>query len=414
MIKCPKCGIGNKSGSLACTKCGTAFQGCGLPEEPLAPVKRKSKSKNIKGSKYQILNNAAAVSLVLLCLGILLMVVEFNTSTTEAPESKNPSSNSSTSVSSGASPGKTSSASGKVSPSSKAAANGKASPSSQASASAKASPTKLADSSGIVVEADNDSETEDTLEDALVLQLPHGQTMTMILCVSGPFDMGSPDTELGRYGDEELHRVILTRGFYMSKYEVTQAQYKAVMGSNPSGFKGDLNRPVEQVSWDMAVEYCKKVNKLCRSQLPPGYKVSLPTEAQWERACRASTTTALNTETELTSVDGTCRNLDSVAWYDENSGDETHPVGAKRPNRWGLYDMHGNVREWCSDNFDVYAGTMADPVGASYGENRMVRGGSWYDCAAFCRSAYRSNDGHLVKNNYTGFRVAVTVARKAD
>ena len=157
--------------------------------------------------------------------------------------------------------------------------------------------------------------------EVLHLSLPKGVGLDMVWCPPGAFLMGSPEGELGRWDDEVQHRVTLTKGFWMAKYELTQEQYKALMGSNPANFKGP-NRPVEQVSWDEAMAYCQKLNSKFSSSLPSGYKITLPTEAQWEYACRAGTTSALNSGRELTSEMGSCSNLAQVAWYCKNCGDK--------------------------------------------------------------------------------------------
>ncbi|MBR4171223.1 MAG: SUMF1/EgtB/PvdO family nonheme iron enzyme [Kiritimatiellae bacterium] len=205
------------------------------------------------------------------------------------------------------------------------------------------------------------------------LTLPGGAEMRFRWCPAGTFTMGSPTSEDGRYDNETQHRVTLTRGFWMGEAPVTQEQWESVMGNNPSNFKG-ANLPVEQVSWNDCQEFIKKVN----SALDCGAR--LPTEAEWEYACRAGTTGAY----------GGSGNLDEMGWYDGNSGDKTHPVGQKKPNAWGLCDMHGNVWEWCSDWFGDYpSGSVTDPTGPSSGSYLVLRGGSWRSVAWGCRSAYR-------------------------
>ena len=196
------------------------------------------------------------------------------------------------------------------------------------------------------------------------LTLPQGVKLQMVKIPSGSFQ-------------REGNTVTLTKPFYLGKYEVTQAQWQAVMGSNPSNFKGD-NLPVECISWHDAKEFCKKLNEIYADKLPAGYQFDLPTEAQWEYACRAGTTTALNNGKDLTSDWGECSNLNEVAWYTKNSGGKTHEVGQKRANAWGLYDMHGNVWEWCRDWYGAYPGiSVTDPVGPSSGSDRVMRGGRW-------------------------------------
>jgi formylglycine-generating enzyme required for sulfatase activity len=168
------------------------------------------------------------------------------------------------------------------------------------------------------------------------------------------------------------------------------------MGDNPAGFPGD-DRPVEKVSWDDAMEYCRKLTERERAagRLPEGYGYTLPTEAQWEYACRAGTTGDY------------AGNLDEMGWYVRNSGNQPHPVGQKQANAWGLYDMHGNVWEWCSDWYGNYpSGSVTDPKGAASGSLRVYRGGSWIGVASGCRSAHRLGNGAGVRNGDLGFRLA--------
>ena len=203
---------------------------------------------------------------------------------------------------------------------------------------------------------------------------------------AGTFTMGG--TGLG----ETSHEVTLTKSFWLGRTQVTQAQWEAVMGSNPSKFKGkDL--PVEQVSWEDASEFCKKLN--AKGLLPADWRWTLPTEAQWEYACRAGTTG---------DYAGT---LADMAWYDRNSSGKTHPVGTKKPNAYGLRDMLGNVWEWCADLFGNYsAGVSTDPIGSSDGSDRVIRGGSWNADRSRCRSVYRSWDTPDHRLSVMGFRVA--------
>ena len=190
------------------------------------------------------------------------------------------------------------------------------------------------------------------------------------------------------------------------KYPVTQEEYEALMGSNPSHFK-KAKYPVENVSWNDAREFCEKLNRRYARVLPLNYRFDLPTEAQWEYACRGGTETSLNSGKELTSGIDSCFNLDEVAWYSGNSRGRTHTVGRKRPNAYGLCDMHGNVWEWCRDWYGFYCGDETDPSGPPAGSGRVFRGGSWYDGAVRCRAAYRS---YASPGNCTfdvGFRIAL-------
>lgn len=222
----------------------------------------------------------------------------------------------------------------------------------------------------------------------------------LIWVAPGTFTMGSPSDEPQRNKAEGPRTdVTLTRGFWLGKTEVTQAQYAAVMESNPSTFKavgGDA--PVERVSWIDAMAFCRKLNERERAagRLPEGYAFTLPTEAQWEYACRAGTTEAYAGEPE------------AMAWHEQNSRGTTHPVGTKQPNAWGFYDMAGNVLEWCLDWYGPYpGGAVTDPTGPAHGYYRMARGGSWKTDLRVARSAARAG-GSAGRLDYTiGFRVAL-------
>ena len=227
--------------------------------------------------------------------------------------------------------------------------------------------------------------------------------MEFRLIQAGTFKLGSPTSEGERSSDETQHEVTLTRPYYLGVYEVTQEQYEKVMGTNPSGFKGPRH-PVDTVSWEDAQEFITKLNALSAEQ-SAGRKYRLPTEAEWEYACRAGEETAYSFGDDP-SV------LGKYGWFDDNSGSKTHPVGEKQPNAWGLYDMHGNVYEWCEDWYGDYpARTMLDPTGAITGSYRVFRGGSWYFEAAYCRSANRNGFGPSDRSfNFIGFRVALSPA----
>ena len=229
----------------------------------------------------------------------------------------------------------------------------------------------------------------------------------MVKIKAGSFIMGSPGSESGKDSKEKQHRVTLTRGFWLGKYEVTQGQWKAVMETNPSSNKEGDNYPVEQVSWHDAKKFCAKLNKQYAGKLPQGYRFDLPTEAQWEYACRAGTIALLNNAKNVTSEMGVCPNVDAVGWYRENSSRTTHDHGRKRPNTWGLYDMHGNVWEWCNDWHGNYSGDATDPTGPSNGSKRIIRGGSWRSLAGDCTSARRGFLPPYYRDSDIGFRLAL-------
>ena len=222
----------------------------------------------------------------------------------------------------------------------------------------------------------------------------------------GTFLMGSPENEAGRYSYEgPQHEVTLSRAFWLGRYPVTQQEYEKVMGNNPSMFKGE-NRPVEQVSWVEATEFCRKLTEQTRGEgsLPAGYEYRLPTEAEWEYCCRAGGTSA------YCYGDDEAR-LADYAWYERNSKKETHEVGLKKANSWGLHDMHGNVWEWCLDAEEWSARykdkeSVVDPLSDS-GLERVIRGGSWFDTGRFCRSAYRYASEPAFRGGYLGFRVCL-------
>ena len=266
--------------------------------------------------------------------------------------------------------------------------------------------------------------------DRKTLTLSGGATMTMIYVAPGSFMMGSPSTEEERSGDETQHHVTLTKGYWLGETEVTQAQWESVMGDNPSRFKS-ATRPVENVSWEDCQKFIAKVNREARRQF--GGDARLPTEAEWEYACRAGSRTALSNGKLTIKGKNNGPELDEVAWYGGNSsvGFElsngydcsgwpekqyegtkagTHPVAKKTKNPWGFYDMHGNVWEWCQDWYGAYpSGAVTDPTGQASGDNRVLRGGSWNFIARFCRSAnrFRCRPGNRL--NFYGFRLACSV-----
>ncbi len=239
--------------------------------------------------------------------------------------------------------------------------------------------------------------------EGLTLDLGPGVKMDLVWISPGEFMMGSPAGEIGRHDNEgPQHRVSISKGFWMGKCDVTQGQWERVMESNPSYFKNSgANAPVEYVSWNACQEFLKKLNQ--RSDIKDReIHARLPTEAEWEYACRAGTTTRFNTG------DGDA-DLDRAGWYVGNSDRKTHPVGEKQANAWGLYDMHGNVWEWCQDWYGNYdAGASTDPAGPASGACRVLRGGAWTYVAGDCRSAYRGNSVPEGSGWVSGFRVVVS------
>ena len=243
------------------------------------------------------------------------------------------------------------------------------------------------------------SPSSDTLTDN------SGLGMTFVRIPAGTFTMGSPTDEPGRDSDETQHQVTLTQDFYMMTTEVTQTQWEAVMGSNPSYYDscgGDC--PVETVSWNDIQDFIAALNAM------DGRIYRLPTEAEWEYAARAGTTTAFYngriTETGCTPLDP---NLDAIGWYCGNADSTTHPVAQKQPNAWGLYDMSGNVYEWCQDWHGPYpTGAVMNPTGPADGSYRVLRGGGWRDFARNCRSADRNRFNPSDRHFNHGFRLAVS------
>jgi formylglycine-generating enzyme required for sulfatase activity/uncharacterized caspase-like protein len=231
------------------------------------------------------------------------------------------------------------------------------------------------------------------------IEFEKGVNLDMVYIPSGKFTMGSPPEEKGSEDERPQIKDVNVSAFYMGKYEVTQAQWQAIMGNNPANFKDNLQNPVETVSWDDAQEFCKKLSQ------KTGREFRLPSEAEWEYACRAGTTTAYSFG-DNTSL------LEVYAWYSDNAGSKTHPVGQKKPNPWGLYDMLGNVWEWCQDSYEKYGGesdlirkTGKAITKGNDNRSRLLRGGSWFNLAQLCRSAYRYHDDARYQDYFIGFRV---------
>jgi formylglycine-generating enzyme required for sulfatase activity len=221
--------------------------------------------------------------------------------------------------------------------------------------------------------------------------------LELVWVAPGSFVMG---TAAGGVDSERpVTQVRITKGYWLGKTEVTQGQWWALMGTRPAKFADD-ERPVEQVSWHDAIAFCAKLTERERTagRLPAGFAYALPTEAQWEYACRAGTTGDYAGE------------LDALGWYDKNSLAETHLVGKKQPNAWGFFDMHGNVWEWCLDWDANYLGdSSADPQGEPVGLYRISRGGSWSTSAIHCRSALRRGSEPNYRRVNLGFRLALSV-----
>jgi len=235
----------------------------------------------------------------------------------------------------------------------------------------------------------------------LSVEITNSIGIKLKLIPPGEFLMGSQ-----AFGPQ--HKVRITKPFYLGVYEVTQQQYEKVMGATPSYFstggggadrvsgKDTSGNPVEAVSWRDTVEFCKRLSAR------EGKTYRLPTEAEWEYACRAGTTTRWSFGDDPAS-------LGEYAWHRGNSDKKTHPVGKKKPNVWGLYDMHGNVSEWCADRYDrnYYAvSPTEDPLGPERSLNGVFRGGGWSGFPWYCRSACRSWDSPVIRYNFLGFRVA--------
>ena len=215
--------------------------------------------------------------------------------------------------------------------------------------------------------------------------------MEFVLIPAGSFMMGFE----GRESDEvPVHKVTISRPFYLGRYEVTQEQWASVMGNNPSEFE-NWGNPVERVSWDDVQVFIKKLN-----QKASGGTYRLPTEAEWEYAAGAGK----STEYFFGDYEG---ELGRYAWYNDNSGGKTHPVGQKQANPWGLYDIYGNVWEWVQDWYGEYrGGAVTDPKGPSLGSARVFRGGSWRNSAGRCRSATRVDFSPDFRDDLLGFRLA--------
>ena len=225
-------------------------------------------------------------------------------------------------------------------------------------------------------------------------------------CPAGTFLMGSPTSEADRGGAETQHKVTLTKGFWLLETSVTQGMYRAITGSNPSCFGPADNLPVESVSWYDCQAFCESLNAL--NVAPAGFEFRLPSEAEWEYACRAGTTTPYFWGSTLNGNKANCDgNLPYGGVSEGRYLKKTSAVGSYTPNAWGLYDMHGNVWDWCADWYGKYdAASQTDPTGPSSGSGRVLRGGSWYLDAGHCRSANRDAYDPSNRSFNFGFRLA--------
>ena len=241
-------------------------------------------------------------------------------------------------------------------------------------------------------------------DNTISIPVKDGISIDMVRVEAGTFTMGATPEMKNPFDDEKpTHQVTLTNDYYIGKYEVTQALWKAVMENNPSKFKGD-DLPVETVSWEDCQKFISKLNRIT------GKKFRLPTEAEWEYAARGGN------KSRGYQYSGS-NNLSDVAWYEDNSGSKTHSVGSKQANELGIYDMTGNVWEWCQDWHEEYSGSsQINPIGANRGLNRVYRGGDWVSIIRFCRSSYRHASPpdylpHLLYekgNAYIGLRVVLS------
>ena len=230
----------------------------------------------------------------------------------------------------------------------------------------------------------------------ITIPVKNGISIEMVKVEAGSFNMGAtPEMENPYDSEKPVHRVTLTNNYYIGKYEVTQALWQAVMGSNPSYFKGD-DLPVEQVSWNDCQDFISKLNAMT------GKRFRLPSEAEWEYAARGGK------KSRGYQYSGS-NTLGDVAWYYGNSGPKTHAVGTKQPNELGIYDMTGNVSEWCQDRYGDYSGVpQTNPTGSVDGKFRVNRGGSWMFFARFCRSSFHSSNSSDDREEYLGLRLVLS------
>ncbi len=272
-----------------------------------------------------------------------------------------------------------------------------------------------------LAEVQDPQQTTWAQQNGFPLEFTNSIGMVFRIIPPGKVRMGSPPNEPGRRSDETRGEVLIQRPFYIAVTETTVGQYQQMMGTNPSLWAAESSHPVESVLWNEALLFCNRLSQ--QEKLPqalehtslawicyferPGYR--LPTEAEWEYACRANTTGPLYTGPLLTSLRGGGPNLWRAAWYAANSGGRTHPVAGREPNPWGLYDMLGNVAEWC---WDWYSPTPArNPYsfsGPVFGQAHVLKGGGWYSMAARCRAGARRRWPDDLRLSTAGFRCAIT------
>ena len=247
----------------------------------------------------------------------------------------------------------------------------------------------------VAQQAPSSSSSVSSGSNEISIPVKNGITIDMVKVEAGTFMMGATSEMLNPDDDEKpVHQVTLTHDYYMGKYEVTQALWKTVMGSNPSKFKGD-NLPVENVSWNDSQEFISKLNSMT------GRKFRLPTEAEWEYAARGG-------KKSRGYLYSGSSNISDVAWYDGNRSSKTHPVGMKQANELGIYDMSGNVYEWCQDRFGSYVSSpQTNPIGGNSGSLRVRRGGSWHHDAWICRSSDRYGSAEY-RLSYLGLRLVLS------
>ena len=268
--------------------------------------------------------------------------------------------------------------------------------------------------------------------------LKNGAVIELLPVKAGTFMMGSPATEFGRFPDEVQHEMTIEKDFLMGKTEITQLQWDAIMTSNPdfynqAWYHGDT-LPMENVSWNEAVEFCRRLTEQEKQakKIPENAVFRLPTEVEWEYACRAGTATSFNNGTDFLQKGQKCPELSEIAVFRFNSGgrrgrfNRTKPVATLKPNAWGFVDMHGNVAEWCDDNYTLFAPqlpenekknkkvkkTVPETVN-DRASQKIIRGGSFMSMPQFCRAAYRGSAEPTTRNNTIGFRIVLATTTQA-